>query len=542
MRTHPCVVVALSLNLVFAAAANAESRYRAAMLSITTGELQELVATLADDVYEGRLAGSRGGRAAGQYIVEQLKNSSVEPAGVDGTYFQPCNQGYRNILALHRGNDPAVANEVILVSAHYDHVGYGNHQTSYGPIGYIHNGADDNASGVSALLEVIEALDNGSVQTRRPILFAFWDGEELGLIGSTHWVSQPTIPLSHVRWNVNVDMVGWLREGRLEVGGTRSGYGTRRLMCGHIERPVWLEFSWEMESNSDHWPLFQRGIPVTYLHTGLHDHYHRPSDDVERINHAGLQEVSRCLFGVLVEAADAPQLPRFRKVARQENLRVQRERERPNAPQPPRIGINWQAIAGEGDTIQGIELTRVVPGSPAEQAGLLIGDRIVAIDNVPVDDQDTFQQTLLAADGPVTLTCLRVTSPAIVQPDAVEDPTSEPVDIVIQPTGEPVRLGISWREDEAEPGTVYLTQVVPGSPAAAAGLEVLDRVYEVDRHQFATSTEFGNLVAQRLDAGATEMEFLAETTGYVRPLVIRFPLTRIADRPSRSGIEQPLLR
>ena len=113
---------------------------------------------------------------------------------------------YRNILLLLPGDDSHLAGELIVAGAHYDHVGYGNRQNSLGPIGRIHNGADDNASGTSVLLETIEAFARSGLKTRRSILFAFWDAEERGLVGSRYWLSHPTVPLERVKLDVTPGM------------------------------------------------------------------------------------------------------------------------------------------------------------------------------------------------------------------------------------------------------------------------------------------------------------------------------------------------
>jgi acetylornithine deacetylase/succinyl-diaminopimelate desuccinylase-like protein len=191
----------------------------AARASITAGDAKRHVDALADDTFEGREAGSRGGRAAGAYIVEELARLGLEPAGDDvagpdgvrqRSFFQPFSPApspptaqpapqaaskppggvMRNILALLPGQDPAVSGELVVASAHYDHVGYGNATNSFGPIGLIHNGADDNASGVAGLIEVAEACVRLPSRPRRTILFAFWDGEEKGLLGSSHFIRE----------------------------------------------------------------------------------------------------------------------------------------------------------------------------------------------------------------------------------------------------------------------------------------------------------------------------------------------------------------
>ena len=151
--------------------------------SITADDAARHVIALADDAFEGREGGTRGGRAAAAYIVDQIESLGYQPAGGDGSYYQAFGSGLRNILALLPGSDPTLAAEVIVVGGHYDHVGYGTQKNSFGPFGFVHNGADDNASGVAGLIELMEAVRQLPQAPRRSILFAFWDGEEKGLLG-----------------------------------------------------------------------------------------------------------------------------------------------------------------------------------------------------------------------------------------------------------------------------------------------------------------------------------------------------------------------
>lgn len=412
----------------------------AAIESITAGELYEHVEVLADDVYEGRAAGSRGGHAAAQYIVQQLRQTGLEPAGTRGDYFQTFNRNWRNILVLHRGDDSELEDELIVVGGHYDHVGYGNQDNSYGPTGRIHNGADDNASGVAVLLETIEAFGASGISTRRPILFAFWDGEERGLVGSTHWLQSPTLPDTNVKLAITVDMVGRMQGGRLYMFGTRSGYGLRRLLSGPLpdstidpmdgnggSDPLWLDFTWEVVDNSDHWPFLQRRIPAVLLHTGLHRDYHRPSDDVEKVNRDGMRDVARYLTALSIKAANENELPAYRREFRRESISAQRAMERPLE---RRSLANW--------------------------------------------------------------------------------PSNRP-----RP-----RLGISWREDKAEPGSVLVTQVVDGTPAHAAGLAVHDRIYELDDRPFSDAAEFQSAITALLEANKPELRFLVERRGNLRTIVV----------------------
>jgi hypothetical protein len=416
--------------------AEANAMLAAAMDSITMDECYEHVAALADDVYEGREAGSRGGHAAANYIFRQLEPLGFSSAGDAGTFTQPFGNDCRNILALRRGNDPQLRDEYIVVGAHYDHVGYGRKGASYGTIGKIHNGADDNASGTSALLEIMEAFASSGLTTRRSILFAFWDCEERGMVGSRHWVAHPTVPIDRVKLAITLDMVGRLRDGQLYVLGTRSGFGLRRLFSGAVDDPLWLDFSWELRENSDHWSFLERRIPIALLHTGLHQDYHRPSDDADKINRDGLRDVSRYLLALLLKAANEDRLPTYRTGGRRETLAKQRELEQPL----PRVRL---------------------------------------------------------ADWPADLP---------------------------RP-----RLGISWREDVAEPGSVFLTRVVPGTPAAEAKLAVHDRIYELNNQPFANAAAFQSAITALLDSGTPEFTLLIERRGHVRTVNLKVGSSHVGE-------------
>ncbi len=143
-----------------AIASAAEVNTLAAVLkSISSDQMQQTVNFLADDALEGRGTGSRGGRAAGSYLELQFEKLHLRPAGEKAIYFQEFDAGSRNILGTLEGSDPELKKQYVVVSAHYDHVGYGSPRNSFGPIGYIHHGADDNASGVAGLLSLVEALN-----------------------------------------------------------------------------------------------------------------------------------------------------------------------------------------------------------------------------------------------------------------------------------------------------------------------------------------------------------------------------------------------
>ncbi len=478
----------------------------AARRSITVGELQAHAEVLADDALEGREAGSRGGQAAARYIVERMEEAGLVPMGLHGEYTQRFRGSMQNLLGAYRGASPELRDEWIVIGAHYDHVGYGTRRNSFGPIGYIHNGADDNASGVAVALEVADALSRLDEPPARSILFAFWDGEEKGLYGSKHWGRQPTVPMQSVRLAVNIDMVGHLTDGKLLVGGTRTGLGLRRLWSTE-QMPGGLraDFTWEYADNSDHWTFYQARVPSMILHTGLHDYYHRPTDDVERLNVPGMRSVADYLFDRVLAAADAEELPRFRSSAGRENEWAQKRAESLLPKMGSRAGVRCSA-----DPAGGARVISITGGSAASKAGVQIGDRVVAVNGLPADSPILVDAVAWMAESKMVLT--------VVRGDA------EPADFRLRLPGRPVRLGLSWRSDPADPSEVFVTRVVPGTPADRAGVQLLDRLREVDGVAVTGQGPLLKHVGTLLDAGVSRFPVTIERGGALRELEVAMTL------------------
>jgi Peptidase family M28/PDZ domain len=474
------VLTALAVALSSANVAAAErAALAAAKESITTSDLKRHVEFLAADALEGREAGSRGGRAASAYLAREFERHGLRPLGGDGTYFQPFHGSCRNVIGVMPGSDAELKHQFLVVCAHYDHVGYGNRRTSNGPTGYIHNGADDNASGVAALVELVEALTKLPQPARRSIVLALWDSEEQGLYGSKHWVANPTVPLANVSAVINLDMVGRLRGNQVEVYGTRTSWGFRRLISqANADTSLALDFTWEMTDNSDHWSFYQANLPVVMFHTGLHEDYHRPSDDSPKLNVEGIQRIAQLLLTTVLELADADGRLRFRTRSQQEFKSMRSVAEAALAPPSGRLGVRWP---NEDDGHGGVRLIEVAPGTPAASAGLRVGDRIWGFAGKKVEGSSSFLPIVLAADNPVTAVVERTGS-------------TEPLQISIRLAGQPIRVGITWRVDEAEPGVVHVARVTPGSPAHLAGLRVGDRIYRLGGQSFGSSDEFGKLL------------------------------------------------
>ncbi len=478
-------VVVGSAGAAYEASANDQLKasIAAAANSITKDEVTELVDALADDTFEGRDAGSRGGRAAGTYLVKKFEDLKLKPIGDQGTYFQnfQYNGVSRNIVGLIEGSDEKLKNEVVVIGAHYDHVGYGRTGNSFGPLGYIHNGADDNASGTTGLLEIMEAIAELPTPPRRSVMFALWDAEEHGLIGSKHWVSSPTIPLDRVVFYLNLDMIGRLGKTGVEVIGSRTMPGMRKSISQlNTDSNLTLDFTYKIKEDSDHHPFFAKGIPFVMYHTGLHDDYHRPSDDADRINADGVRQLARLSLLTILEVANADQSPSYRPASVREIVVGKQMIEQPAPSTPPRFGMSWNRP--EGDKPAWV-VTSVTPGSPCEKAGLKSGDKLLTLSGRSIDDDSKFRLELLAASGTTELTVERAGE-------------AEPVKITVEPAGSPIRIGITWREDPAEPQTVLLTSVVPGSAAHQAGLEPRDRIYTLAGKPFADTNEFRDLISK----------------------------------------------
>ncbi len=258
----------------------------------------------------------------------------------------------------------------------------------------------------------------------RSILLAFWDGEEVDLLGSKHWLKQPTIPLKQVKAVLNFDMLGRLREERVEVYGVRTAAGWRKLVADVNQAdPLNLDYTWKMKHDSDHYPFFVAKIPVVMLHTGLHDQYHRPSDDVDTLNLPGLERVSRLVFDLSLKLADELPIGEFRDESKIETDETQKLVEKPLAPFPGRLGIRW---TDRDPQINGLPITDVTPRSPADIAGLKIGDRILKWNGYPVPESEQFRQWTLAAPRDTQFTIQRAGQ-------------AEPLDVKVKLNGDSIR-------------------------------------------------------------------------------------------------------
>lgn len=486
---------------------------REAINRITVSDLRRHCETLASDALEGREAGARGGQAAAAYLQSELRKiPGISPATKSG-WVQEFDPNYRNVLAVLPGSDPELRREVIIIGAHYDHVGRGNQNNSQGPIGYIHNGADDNASGTAALLELIDAFSSLKKGPRRTILFAFWDAEEIGLFGSKHWVSRPTHPLKDLRLVVNIDMLGRLREGKLIVVGWRSSPGLR-LRLARQNRSGDLNFHYEptVIGDSDHHPFYMAGIPILHLDSGKHEDYHRPSDDADKLNYAGIRQIAELVFQLVHESANDEKLPPFRR----ETLTETPPAWLTASSQPtnsPRLGVSFDPK--QFATNQAV-LATVNPGSAAANGGLIAGDKLIQFGHWQGGAVADLLTIIQVAQNPVTAHVERVGS-------------AVPVELQLMLSRDPVRVGVGWTADSAIPDGLIITRIIADAPAARAGLRVGDVIWRVSGEPITTEDD----LRRHLQNDPGPIPFQVERSGRILDIAVPLfePPASTADGP-----------
>jgi peptidase M28-like protein/PDZ domain-containing protein len=361
-----------------------------------TGALAD-VRYLADDALHGRLAGTEGERCAGEYIAGEFGKLRLRPAGENGTFFQslplasvlnPHAAGGtgRNVIAALDGSDPRLKDEWIVIGAHYDHLGDGSHESSLAPAApAIHNGADDNASGVSVVISAARAFAAGP-RPARSMLFIAFTGEESGLLGSAYFVAHPTIT-GRMTAMINLDMVGRLGAGPLIVYGVDTAEEWRALVDPAAARAgIAIATRGEGYGPSDHTSFYTKDIPVLHLFTNTHADYHKPTDDAEKIDAAGLEKVTKLVTDIASSAAGRPQQLTLRRGAG----------EPPSATPRGVSGTYLGSVPDFTPVERGVKLSGVTPGSPGDKAGLHAGDVIIGMGTLDVADLQGLTDALRA--------------------------------------------------------------------------------------------------------------------------------------------------
>jgi Peptidase family M28/PDZ domain/PA domain len=275
-----------------------------------------------------------------------------------------------NVVGLLAGSDPKLRDEYIVVGAHYDHLGQGSFGSLAGP-GKIHNGADDNASGTAAVIEVAESLAKEGARPARSVIFILFTGEEKGLLGSLRYCRKPLRPLKQTVAMLNLDMVGRSKGSSLYIGGVGTSPGFQAILEPLVAtEKLTARYGYGGAAPSDNMPFFRAGIPTLFFFTGMHPDYHRPTDDWQKINANGAAGIARVAAGAVRSIAGAPKRPDFHRAGR------------------AYVGVR-PGRGGSGALVQ-----KVMPGTPAQKAGLRDGDRIVAAGGKPINSWRDLQGLL----------------------------------------------------------------------------------------------------------------------------------------------------
>ncbi len=370
---------------------------------------------LAADEREGRGIGSNGLTEAGAWIEDRFTEIGLSPAGSAG-YRQsfsvsipdpsdPHAEGSRveafNVVGRLTAGSPDPLPGVVVIGAHFDHLGFGGPGSLDPDSHAIHNGADDNASGTVALIEVARLLANRKETLRRDIVFVAFSAEERGLVGSSAFVHAPPagLQVNEITAMLNMDMVGRLEQGRLQVLGGDSAEEWKEVVGPQCERlALDCVIQGDGFGSSDHSSFFAAGVPVLHFFTGAHSEYHRPSDDAHLVDAAGAVRIVQVVAATVGELAD-------RKTA----LTLVESTQ----PAPTRMRMGGARLgtipdyAGPADGSPGLLLSAVRSGSPAEQGGLQRGDLIVDIDGFEIRGVEDFMVVLSEAT-PGTRATVRV--------------------------------------------------------------------------------------------------------------------------------------
>ncbi len=359
---------------------------------VSSTRIQKHIQILSSDSLEGRGTGTAGEKLALHYIQSQWKEMGVLPRG-DGKGYS---QKFTFKSGVHGTGAEGTAYNVVgyidnkapntvVIGAHYDHLGLGNQGSSLdaNPQNKIHNGADDNASGVAGVLELARYFQTNKVKESTNFLFICFSGEELGLYGSKFFTEQPTIPLDKITYMINMDMVGRLDPATksLAVSGTGTSPVWEPLLKSLSSDHLKIKTDSAGVGPSDHTSFYLKNIPVLHFFTGSHSDYHKPSDDVEKINVDGEKEILDLIIQLTEKLNGQPKLAflttKNKSMSSARSFKVT-------------MGVMPSYTSNE----EGLKVDGVSEGKPAQKAGILTGDVIVQIGDYTIKDIQAYMDSL----------------------------------------------------------------------------------------------------------------------------------------------------
>ena len=363
---------------------------------INVAQIKKDVYFLASDKLAGRGTSDAGGAMAARYICSRFKQIGLLPKGDNNGYLKAYE--YKAPANPHMGIDSAAktshsnnvvgyidngAPNTIIIGAHYDHLGkgYDGNSLDANPQGKIHNGADDNASGVAGVIALANYYQKNNVKEKYNLLFICFSGEELGLYGSKKFCDNPSIDLSTVDFMLNMDMIGRLDSlNRLLV----YGVGTAADLYSVIKNTK-TDFKIKTDSSgigpSDHTSFYLKDIPVLHFFTGSHSDYHKPSDKADKVNYEGEKKVLEYIVAVVNELDSHPKL-KFTATRNADNE------------SSPKFKVTLGIMPDYVFEGPGVRADGVTNGKPASKAGMLKGDIIIKLGDYDVKDLKTYMEAL----------------------------------------------------------------------------------------------------------------------------------------------------
>jgi hypothetical protein len=352
--------------------------------SITSAELSGHVKYLASEELEGRGTGDKGGKQARDYVVREFKSYGLKPGGDTQTYTQKFSTKFGdswNVVGYIEGSDPKLKSEIVVIGAHYDHLGRGKYGSAAGPAGRgkIHPGADDNASGTAGVLEIAEAFAEKKLKPKRTVVFICFGAEEVGLVGSQYYCEHPRFPLKNTVAMLNMDMIARNEPDKLYVFGLVHSRQLDKLVDNANCAGMAITKS-KMTPNSDHFSFYVKGVPAIFFNSGMHKDLHRPSDTHDKCDFRKAERIAELVALTAVGTADYAGKIEMEKV----KIRNPWGRRR----RGPHLGIRPGVAKLDEDTRKkfslgekdgGILVRSVTPGSIAEKGGLKEGDIIIEL-------------------------------------------------------------------------------------------------------------------------------------------------------------------
>lgn len=358
--------------------------------------LRDDVHVLASDSLGGRETGSGGADLAAGYLARRMEAIGLQPAGRDNSYFQDFSfrprqdphgevdfdapEGSitaRNVLGLlDNGGD-----RTVVIGAHYDHLGMGGEGSLHRGDPAVHNGADDNASGVAVMLRLARSLA-GRSGARDNYLFIAFSGEEMGLLGSNYFTKNPTGDFGEAAYMINLDMVGRLRpDSTLSISGTGTSPIWNQVLRSHNPgfRLVLQESG---VGPSDHTSFYLQEIPALHFFTGQHQDYHRPTDDSDKLNYEGMEMIADYILDI-VEDLEGQREIAFRKTKNESE-------------EVPRFKVGLGVVPDYLFEGPGMRIDGVSEDKPAQRAGLRKGDVVVQLGDSTVTDMMSYMRALSA--------------------------------------------------------------------------------------------------------------------------------------------------